>query len=66
MQPAAVATRLGEPDDLVLEQSVLLVVEPRRERLDVDLPDHEQLVARRAKQGNKIEQTILRAYGVAP
>src|SRR5262245_56240043 len=37
--------QLGEPDDLVLEQAVLLVVELRRERLDVGLPRGEQLVA---------------------
>src|SRR5215475_2782296 len=37
--------QLGEPDDLVLEQPVLLVVELRRQRLDVGLPCGEQLVA---------------------
>src|SRR5438552_554868 len=36
---------LGEADDLVAEQPVLLVVELRRERLDVGLPRGEQLVA---------------------
>src|ERR1043165_8936232 len=33
---------LREPDDLVLEQAVLLVVELARERLDVRLPRVEQ------------------------